>query len=297
MKIVRLSLIISFLRSAKNIKQYLLYINIGLFLSIFALSAAVISFVIETRIDKTEFETAEFHKEARSYKKIVQESYNMQHLITLMINNEKNLIDLYEYIGSTKMGDHTITVNDLYLPSVYIDSTAKDSKLILDMIKDGSFDQLIEFFKDYKIDDQDLKDFKKSYENIKKLSYLFEKDFSEYYDKIFNYKSIDLVNEVRDKKSINYYNDPIYEDHLNLQKLYDDIIIVIRFMTKYFEYLSLGYEDLISENNRKIVNLSNLESKIIISAFFLQFIIFVIIQYFEISSLRKEQKSNATRKT
>ena len=47
MKIVRLGLIISFLRSAKNIKQYLLYINIGLFLSIFAVSAAVISFVIE----------------------------------------------------------------------------------------------------------------------------------------------------------------------------------------------------------------------------------------------------------
>ena len=165
------------------------------------------------------------------------------------------------------------------------------------MIKDGSFDQLIELFKDYKMGDQDLKDFKKSYENIKKLSYLFEKDFSEYYDKIFNYKSLDLVNEVRDKKSINYYDDPIYEDHLNLQKLYNDFIIVIKLMTKYFEYLSLGYEDLISENNRKIVNLSNLESKIIISAFFLQFIIFVIIQYFEISSLRKEQKSNATRKT
>ena len=192
----------------------------------------------------------------------------MQHLITLMINNEKNLIDLYEYIGSTKLGDYTITVNDLYLPYVYVDSTAKDSKLILDMIKDGSFDQLIELFKDYKMSDQDLKDFKKSYENIKKLSYLFEKDFSEYYDKIFNYKSLDLVNEVRDKKSINYYDDPIYEDHLNLQKLYNDFIIVIKLMTKYFEYLSLGYEDLISENNRKIVNLSNLESKIIISAFF-----------------------------
>ena len=87
MKIVRLSLIISFLRSAKNIKQYLFYINIGLFLSFFAVSAALISFVIETKIDKIEFETAEFHKEARWNKRFVQESYNMQHLITLMIKN------------------------------------------------------------------------------------------------------------------------------------------------------------------------------------------------------------------
>ena len=115
------------------------------------------------KIDKIEFETAEFHKEARWNKKYVRESYNMQHLITLMINNEKNLIDLYEYIVSTKLGDHTITVNDLYLPYVYVDSTAKDSKLVLDMIKDGSFDQLIELFKDYKMGDQDLKDFKKSF--------------------------------------------------------------------------------------------------------------------------------------
>ena len=115
--------------------------------------------------------------------------------------------------------------------------------------------------------------------------------------KVFNYKSLDLVNEVRDKKTINYYDDSIYEDHLNLQKIYNDFVIIIKVTTKYFEYLSLSYEDLISENNKKIVNLSNLESKIIISAFFLQFIIFVIIQYFEISSLRKEQKSNATRKT
>ena len=91
MKIVRLGLIISFLRSAKNIKQYLLYINIGLFLSIFAVSAAVISFVIETKIDKIEFETAELDKEARWNKRFVQESYNFQHLITLTINNEKTL--------------------------------------------------------------------------------------------------------------------------------------------------------------------------------------------------------------
>ena len=73
MKILRISLLLNLFRNSKNQSKFLTYINIGLFLSIFAISAAVISFVIETKIDKIEFDLAELHQEQRSEQMMLAE--------------------------------------------------------------------------------------------------------------------------------------------------------------------------------------------------------------------------------
>ena len=70
MKILRISLLLNLFSNTKNQSKFLTYINIGLFLSIFAISAAVITFYIETKIDKIEFELIENHIEQRSNQKI-----------------------------------------------------------------------------------------------------------------------------------------------------------------------------------------------------------------------------------
>ena len=48
--------------------------------------------------------------------------------------------------------------------------------------------------------------------------------------------------------------------------------------------------------NEEIIKLSKRENNIIIIAFFLQLIIFCIIQYFEINSIQEARKKNAKRK-
>ena len=70
MKILRISLLLNLFSNTKNQSKFLTYINIGLFLSIFAISAAIITFYIETKIDKIESNLAEAHIEQRSNQKI-----------------------------------------------------------------------------------------------------------------------------------------------------------------------------------------------------------------------------------
>ena len=68
-------------------------------------------------------------------------------------------------------------------------------------------------------------------------------------------------------------------------------------INEYYSGLSIYYEDSIADQNKEIIKLSKLESNIIIVAFILQFIIFIIIQYFEINTIQTQtREKNAKRK-
>ena len=75
------------------------------------------------------------------------------------------------------------------------------------------------------------------------------------------------------------------------------MFILLEVMEKFFYELSLAYEDDIFELNKEIVELSKQESKIIIVAFIFQFIVFIIIQYFEVLSIQPKKLENAKRKS
>ena len=75
------------------------------------------------------------------------------------------------------------------------------------------------------------------------------------------------------------------------------MFILLEIMEKLFYELSLAYEDDIFKLNKEIVGLSKQESKIIIVAFIFQFIVFVIIQYFEVLSIQPKKLKNAKRKS
>ena len=62
MRILRLTALKSYLILSKNIKKSLLAINIGIFLSIFAVTAALISLYIERQISKQEFILIEYQQ-------------------------------------------------------------------------------------------------------------------------------------------------------------------------------------------------------------------------------------------
>ena len=75
------------------------------------------------------------------------------------------------------------------------------------------------------------------------------------------------------------------------------MFILLEIMEKLFYELSLAYEDDIFKLNKEIVGLSKQESKIIIVAFIFQFIVFIIIQYFEVLSIQPKKLKNAKRKS
>ena len=295
MKLLRISLLLSFFKDSKNQKNFLTYINIGLFLSMFAISAAVITFVIETKIDKIEFDLILVHKEKKSDQRAINEIMKIQSQ-TLSLNNAgKSLIDLYEYTASTKLGEYTVSVNDIYLPSVFIDT--EDVETFAEFFDEDIWIPFTEMLtEELGKESEEVEKLKKALENLDKYQDFFKKDFSKYYADIFNYDANNVSKEARKKTTVNYWDDEVYEDYLILDKIFEEIINMFEVVYSYYDILDIYYEETISEENKKILDLSRLETKVIIFAFIFQFIAFLIIQYFEIKSIRNEKGLNAKRK-
>lgn len=295
MKLLRISLLLNFFKDSKNKEKFLAYINIGLFLSIFAISAAVITFVIETKIDKTEFTLILVHKEKKSYQRDNNEMIKLQSQYISLNNAAKSLIDLYEYTASTKLGEYTLSVNDIYLPNVFIDT--EDSEELRIFLDDEIWIPFTEMLtKDLGKESEEVKKLKKALENLNKYKDFFQKDFSKYYADIFNYDANKVSKEARKKTTIKYWDDEVYEDYLTLDKIFEEILVMFEVMYSYYDTTDIYYEEVISELNKKILDLSRLETKVIIFAFIFQFIAFLIIQYFEIKSIQNEKGLNAKRK-
>ena len=295
MKLLRISLLLSFFKDSKNQKNFLTYINIGLFLSMFAISAAVITFVIETKIDKIEFDLILVHKEKKSDQRTINEIMKIQSQTVSLNNAGKSLIDLYEYTASTKLGEYTVSVNDIYLPSVFIDT--EDAVTYAEFLDEDIWIPFTEVLtEDLGKESEEVKELKKALENLDKYQDFFKKDFSKYYANIFNYDANKVSKEARKKTAINYWDDEVYEDYLILDKIFEEMIVLLEVMYSYYDILDIYYEETISELNKKILDLSRLETKVIIFAFIFQFIAFLIIQYFEIKSIQNEKGLNAKRK-
>ena len=295
MKLLRISLLLSFFKDSKNQKNFLTYINIGLFLSMFAISAAVITFVIETKIDKIEFDLILVHKEKKSDQRTINEIMKIQSQTVSLNNAGKSLIDLYEYTASTKLGEYTVSVNDIYLPSVFIDT--EDVETFAEFLDEDIWIPFTEMLtEDLGKESEEVEKLKKALENLDKYQDFFKKDFSKYYADIFNYDANNVSKEARKKTTINYWDDEVYEDYLILDKIFEEIIIMFEVLYSYYDTSNIYYEEIISELNKKILDLSRLETKVIIFAFIFQFIAFLIIQYFEIKSIRNEKGLNAKRK-
>lgn len=296
MKLLRLSLLLTLFSNKTTQSKFLRFINIGIFLSIFAITSAVISFIIETKIDKIEFELIENHKEQRSNKKSITGLNTLQSQYSVIQNSGKALRDLYEFTGATKLGEYTISVKDLYLPSVYAEVQSGDWYTDLDA--EGAFEGLEQIFEDYFGEDsEELKKYRNSLKELRKYQeYISKNDFSKYYNEIYNYDANLVRDEVTTKSSINYFNDEIYKHYKKIEKIFPDIIVLIELINEYYSGLSIYYEDSIADQNKEIIKLSKLESNIIIVAFILQFIIFIIIQYFEINTIQTTREKNAKRK-
>lgn len=307
MKILRLSLLTRIVNSAKDTKKYIFYINIGIFLSIFAISAASISFYIENKIDRIEFDLIQYQYDEKDNQNTLKELSVFNNIVQANLTSSKKIQNLYEHIASMGLGEYTISPEDIYLPSVYVQMTSNDNQNFIEMIDDGTFDAILKLIKEIPINQKwkettgeesiNVTRFERSINEIKN-STLFKEDFTNLHKNIFNYDFFKIENQIFNKSiNINDYDSQYYKDYLKLLNFHNDLIIILGVMNEYFEYLSLKNKENISALNESIVYYSRIESQIIIFTFLFQFIVFTIIQFFEISSIQPSNIKNAKRKT
>ena len=294
---INLVLLSSFLGIKKNRKKYLRIINTGLFLSIFAISSAIITFYTETEIDKTEFEIINVMESKKEFEDLSTLFVDIKGLIYKFVSTENNLNDLHEHLAATKVGEKVITIEDIYLPILYLDFEGADKQFIDDFYGEENWiDELAiyaEYF--YGKDSGYLKELNKVKKQLNEFKDFFSKDYKKYHEIVFQYDTEKLLKDNLNK-TINYYNDPIYRDYVKLLDFYYIFETLFNVLETFMDDVSLEEDESLKELNNKIKRLSKRETNLIITAFIFQLFIFLIIQYFEVASIEQDIKRNAKRK-
>lgn len=296
MRLFRISILLNTFLNKSNKSKFLKYINIGIFFSIFAISSALITFYIENKIDKLEFSLSEAHIEQKNNKQSLENFTQLKVLLKSIVVSDKAITNLYEYTASTKLGRYLITVDDLFLPALFIENEGGEFE---EMYEDGTWEEMEQYVIEwFGKDSKEHMDFTKALESFYKNEDIFKKDYEKYYDRIFNYNLNIVADEILStEKDINYYDHEFQIDNDKLETVLLDMFILFEVLEKLFYEISLIYENDISKYNKEIVELSKQESKIILAAFIFQFMVFIIIQYFEVLSIQPIKIKNAKRKS
>ena len=290
MRILKIPTFTPFIISQRNIKKSLLIINIGIFLSIFAASSAVISLFIENKISKYETEIIESRYLNNYFKQFEQ-------LVSSYEDSRSRFLSLNETF---------VTYNEILM-------RLKNSENLIDD-REYYFYRLLSNYREAKEGFGD--------EEFHEISYFFEKEFLEsLYDPIVHKKFLDELKSknIQFKKYIQEYNlieadlknlDPFelidddkllsssIDDNKKIEKNFSKLYEMNYFMDEYISTLKIVMSDWsISEKSYNLENfheverLSNLEKQIIIIAFILQIIIFFVTQFFEITFASKVKKN------
>lgn len=298
MKIINLSLLFKLISIKKNAKKFLVSINIGIFLSIFAISATIITFYTEAKIDQLEFDLQierKYRKQSADFSLVIS---NIRNLYFLSLKSNEDLISLYENNSYSKLGQKTITIDDIYLPTIVTGPIHTDKKVFQLFFAENGLMEVFEkkFLETYEKDTWMVKDMYEVTKALKSYRNLLSKDNSNLNDRVFNYDLAYLDSQINNENVISYYDDPIYLEYIEVQNFFKEFKKFFYLMEIYTIDIASLEQESIKDLNKEILELSNKESKIIIFAFIFQLMVFFIIQFFEISSIQKEFKNYAKRK-
>ena len=296
MKTINISFFLKSFVNKKNANKLLFFINIGIFLSLFAITSALITFYTEKKISNIEFELIKQHNDKKYYNDTLDEFSQIRNVLYTWQKHEKDIISLYQYNASTKLGEKLISINDIYLSELYLNLESYDAKYF-DFFLDGNF--LNEFIlgaeEYYGKDSSTVKNITEDAKELKKYAYIFKKDYSKSYDKIFNYNYSTMVNDMYYGEEFIDTNNPIYLDYKNFFKVmdvFDDLFFSFEVLATDQASTVQGIIDFL---NDEIIKLSKRENQIIIIAFIFQLLIFLIIQFFEVASIQNEIRKYAKR--
>ena len=292
MKFLKFSMLMTYFALEKNSKRALLIINVGIFLSIFACSAAFISLYIENKVSQFEF----LHLEESKYKREMERTIQLIPTVTgelrQMINIEETNQEFSELMRFNNFGKLIISSNDIQASGLYeITYTIKD------------FDEYMEIFDLYVKDEEYLKEVlpvyheefkqlvKETKKNLNILRKLEDKEkifenilYNRSYDDLFDELLVSLKESTKKKQNLKFIGE-YSKEFLLAEKIVDQFYELIEY-TLLITSSSITYSDIaLKDINNEIKYFSKLEKNLILSAFILQLSIFIIIQFFEISSV------------
>ena len=258
-----------------------LVLNLSIFVIIFALTASVISLLFENRIEELENRIQKNEINHIVYTKWSSRSPKIIVKIDNLYQSRKDERLFSKVITSIPDDDGT-SITSIYSPreqyynyyyylSDVIKINFKDMNLVL---KDAIF----------------ISQSKEDIELIKKQKNLFLNLVKEY-DKI-RYERLSYIDKKEDTKSENtdkYYNAFKKSIKKQIKILERQKLFFLDFANKYFSGKREEYSNNNSKDLKEINELSFLETRFIIFAFAIQFIIFIVLQILEVSLERRKK--------
>jgi len=274
LRLIRLGLLKDL--SQKRLKFIL---NIAIFLSVFAIVSTLISISIERKINSNQKKISENNLLIDIASLSIESLPRNINSLTTIINDSKKNNEIMYFLYFTESG---IIFNERDL---YFLGTARLANLIEDNYeKINLFSDISSFEADIEIND-DYKNYLKLREEIKED----KKQFIEIYEKIqrdaekftINQKGIKVIEGDEFYKGLkdHYYQFLKFADkQIDIQI---DMLNVLRSLTDKKKNQNIAIRKDISDLSKSI-------SKYILIAFFLQLIIFIIVQLFEVYTTKKE---------
>ena len=296
MRLFRFSLLKIYFGLIENKNKALKIINIGIFLSIFASTSAIITYFIEKQINEKEFLLIEEQFQAKDNSSIISEFENIILLLETYNRSEFMQTENAFFLSWTTLGSKIISENDFYAPIIY--TALKDTKELDRLFELGiegqnfseSIVKLIEGVWDKDEVDKTkeiFQNFEKNFEVIKKI------DINFYKSKIYNNSSELLFDEVSSQKnnSLDYNsNSKIFSDYSAVYEYKQNTIIFFKRLHMILRATLAQNHDSIKKLNNEIIDLSKKENRLIFLTFIFQLIAFMLIQIFEISSMNIYKK-------
>lgn len=268
--------------NSKNINKIKLFLNIAIFLSIFAITSSFISIYFESKITEIENDI----NRNDTFNDILSISSNSLttsiESVEEIIDNSDRENDLYHFIYFSKMGS-IITSRDMYyMPAMSLKAILKTKFKVLDDFKELRFFKGVgdEFFK---------------YHDDKKLTEYF--DTSDSYQKQFDEitKKIEkqhadvntFENGIKVVTDNEFYTN--YETYLgDYKEIANNVVQSLVGIFKWTRAVHNNIENKNQNNRKEITYYSNLSQNFIIAAFCFQLIIFLIVQIMEIIATRRD---------
>ena len=298
MRLLRFSLLINFFSNKRNLNKALKLINLGIFLSIFAATTAIISFYIEREINELEYELVEYRQSRLDSSNSIMTFDGELRNITRRTNQIANRLNSLWLLSSTKFGDKSFNIFDFYAPEIFTsrfeweisnyETLESDDMSLLSLMETFKDDTILDF---YSLEDIEKKEIKEkintAIESIKEFEKINIKDYEEI---IFISNEEDLIKQIQQSKDYSLLEEgKINEDFFTNYTLYYNLIDVFDQIMELLKNSEFSDGEYIKEKEQKIIDLLNKEKNIILLTFIFQFIIFVIIQLFEVSSVNQGQ--------
>ena len=284
-KLLRTSLLQSLDFKIVNKKRFRLFINIAIFLSIFAVSSSIITINYENKINKIKSEILQYQGDlyyAKATQTIIPFKIMETSLILDDISKTEMIMNLNYYSDLS-----VLTQRDVYyFPYIRLESYVIDHfshveeffELTNLIIKEGITDQ-----------DLNLREKANKYVHLFSQKKDLEKKMKEFEiitnDVSNDHKNIDDFSD----KPLDYYDK--YADYLFTAK--ENMKLLNNFFSDSVEIVNVEmsrYEKEILTLSKEISFLSNKSSNTILVAFFIQLLIFILIQIMEISTTREQNE-------